>query len=114
MGQNLDFLNRFIHHPVFILKAAVLVPGLFGIVNAGVKVVTAPAFLVGGYDSHLLCTRRVRIDGDFPAFHIFTGIGFLVEPSDTLFPVQPCVYSILAARNKHRVEAQLSDPVDIP
>ena len=60
-----------------------------------------------------MCTRRVRIDGDFPAFHIFAGIGFLVEPADTLFAVQPGVYGILAACDKHRVEAQLSDPVDI-
>ena len=113
MGQDLDLLNRFIHHPVFILKPPILVPGFFGVVNAGIKVIAAPAFFIGGDGSHLLRTRRVRIDGDFPAFHIFAGIGFLVEPADTLFAVQPGVYGILAACDKHRVEAQLSDPVDV-
>ena len=113
MGQNLDFLNRFVHHPVFILKATILVPGFFGVVNAGIKVIAAPAFFVGGNGSHRLCTLRVRIDGDFPAFHIFAGIGFLVKPADTLFLIQPCVCNILAACDKHRVEAQLSDPVDV-
>ena len=56
VGQNLEFLNSFIHHPVFILKPAQLVAGFLGVIGARAEIVACLALRVGNDRSNLLGT----------------------------------------------------------
>ena len=74
---------------------------------------TGLALGVGNDRSNLLGTFRIRIDGDVPPLHRFTGIGFLINPDKALLPIQPSIHSILTACDQNCVEAQLSGPIGI-
>ena len=113
MGLDFKFMDCFVHHPVFVLKAPMLVTGFLRPVGAGIKVITSPTILVGDKGADFLGAGFVRIHCDVPALHGFAGVGFLVEPDQTLLLVEPCVHGAFTGFHGHIMEDQLCEPIII-
>ena len=113
MGLDFKFLDGFIHQPVFILKAAILVTGFLGIVDTGVHVVAGSAVLIGNHGADLLGTGFICIDGNVPALQGFTGVGGLMEPAQTLFPVVPGIFHGFTGLDGYIMEHNIDVPVII-
>ena len=113
VGQNFNFLNRLVHHPILVLEAALVVAGFPGVVGAGAEIVPGFSLGVGHEGAHLLGAIRIRIDGDVPALHGLPGVGLLVDPDEALLPVQPGIHRVLTASDGDIVKSQLSGPIGI-
>ena len=113
MGLDLKFLDGFIHHPVFILKTAVLVAGLLGPIDTGVHIISGAAIFVGDAGMQFLGAGFVCVDGDVPALHAIACVGLFIEPAQALLPVEPFIHHILTAHNGYIMEAKFTVPVNI-
>ena len=113
VGQDFDFLNRLVHHPVLVLEAALVIAGFPGVVGAGAEIVTGLSIGVGHEGAHLLGAIRIRIDGDVPALHGLPGVGLFIDPDKTLLPVQPGIHRVLTASDGNIVKSQLPGPIGV-
>ena len=113
VGQNFNFLNRLVHHPILILEAALVIAGFLGVVGAGAEIVPGFSLSIGHEGAHLLGAIRIRIDGDVPALHGLPGVGLLVDPDEALLPVQPGIHRVLTASYGNIVKSQLPGPIGV-
>ena len=113
MGLDFKLVDRFIYHPVFVLKSSMLVTGFLRPVGAGVKVIARLTVGIGDKGADLLGAGFVRIDSDMPAFHGLPGVGLFVEPDQSLLLIEPSVHGGFTGFHGHIMETQLCEPIII-
>ena len=111
----LDFkpIDSLINEPVFIAVSSQSIAGFFCIEDTGIEIVSGFARFIGGDGADLLCAGFIAVNGDFPTGQVFSGIGGLSEPSQTLLLILPFIHNGFTGFYSHIVESQLTVPVII-
>ena len=111
----LDFkpIDSLINEPVFIVESAQGVPSFLCIIDAGIEIVSGFTRFIGSDCADLFCAGFIAVNGDFPTGQVFSGIGGLTEPSQTLLLILPFIHNGFTGFYSHIVESQLTVPVII-